>query len=318
MASLPSIDKTTFSTSLIEPSLRLHHYRRWLQAICEVSPCEDAPLRASILMFRTGGITVASSVSSPAHYSRHAGDRIDHTLDHYVLAQLVVRGEVNGTFDDHTCDMGQGDIYLCDLAARTDLWVDAVDQIHLLIPRSLLAQANGSLHGCVVPRASSHCRMLRDRFHRMVSASQAAAPEHMTTLVAETVQLLAQCINNGTRSRASSESLEATRRDVMDYIDAHLTDVALNPELLLQQFAVSRAKLYRLFADLGGIQRYIRDRRLDGAVREICRHPKRSISDTAKRYGFTNSRQFQRAIQSRFGITARDARRRWGSHSGEG
>jgi AraC-like DNA-binding protein len=74
---------------------------------------------------------------------------------------------------------------------------------------------------------------------------------------------------------------------------------------------LSRAKLYCLFVEFGGVQHYIRDRRLDAVLRDICQRRDLSISAAAHRYGFSNDRQFQRAFRARFGTTAKDARAGW-------
>jgi len=228
----------------------------------------------------------------------------------YVFVQFVIKGELSGSFNDNTGELAEGDIFLCDMACDTDLWVDNVELIHLLIPRRYLVLIRGDIHGRVVPRTSIHCRVLRERLSGLFHADASTSGDRRRTLVRETIELLVRCVNNEPQRRQSFESIEQTRQGVIDYINTHLTASTLSSEFLQYHFALSRARLYRMFADLGGIQRYIRERRLDGAIREICRHPKRSIADTAKRYGFTNSRQFQRAIRSRFGVTARDARAR--------
>jgi AraC-like DNA-binding protein len=315
MAPFFEIGNATFASSLIEPALRLHYYRKWIQGVCEVTPCEGTELHASVLVLRVDDVLAARSISSPAHYFRDSLSNVDRSLDDYVLVQFVVRGELSCSFDSNTSEMTKGDVFLCDLACRMDLWVDDVEHIHLLVPKGRLQDIKLEIHGRVVPRTSLHCRALCDRLLRIFDIDLPPSSDRMRESMREAVELLIWCINSEAQKRQSSETIEKTRQKVMDYINRNLTAGHLSPEFLRDHFAISRAKLYRLFADLGGIQRYIRDKRLDGAIREICRHPKRSISDTAKRYGFTNNRQFQRAIRSRFGITARDARTGWGIDS---
>ena len=63
-------------------------------------------------------------------------------------------------------------------------------------------------------------------------------------------------------------------------------------------------------ADIGGIARIIRDKRLDAAYREIAGGAKtsRSITEVALLLGFSNSSQFTRAFHRRFAMTPSEAR----------
>lgn len=315
MCRVLDIEQTAFTTSLIEPPLRLQIYRKWIRAVSEVHACEDAMLSASMLVFRVGDVFAARSTSSRVRYRRRGDSPVERHLDECILVQFVVRGDVHGRFDGSVLDLGRGDVYLCDLAGDTDLWMDDAEQIHLLMPRRHLSGVKGKIHGRVVPRQSLSCRLLCELLNRLFDVELAAPGERMKPIVEETIELLIRCLNHESHHGSPSDSFERTRQAIMGYIRENLSRPELGTEHLQKTFAISRAKLYRLFADLGGIHRYIRDQRLDAAIRDICRHPKQSIAATAHRYGFSNSRQFQRAVRARFGITARDARTGWGIDS---
>jgi AraC-like DNA-binding protein len=100
------------------------------------------------------------------------------------------------------------------------------------------------------------------------------------------------------------------RRAVCDYIDRHLMDDRLSPESLPRQLRMSRATLYRLFADEGGVAAYILGRRLDRcrALLAADSAGARSIGDIAFSHGFASDAHFSRAFRRRFGMTPREAR----------
>jgi AraC-like DNA-binding protein len=105
--------------------------------------------------------------------------------------------------------------------------------------------------------------------------------------------------------------MQMLRQQLLEFIEANLYERELGPALLMQRHQVSRAHLYRIFADDGGIAKIIRDKRLDAAYREIALGAKtagKSITDVALRLGFSNSSQFARAFQRRFSMTPREAR----------
>ncbi|MGI6854426.1 helix-turn-helix domain-containing protein [Mesorhizobium sp. 1B3] len=100
------------------------------------------------------------------------------------------------------------------------------------------------------------------------------------------------------------------RRRVLEFIDANLSQPELGPAALLRRFNVSRAHLYRMFANDGGVAKVIREKRLDAAYRELTKpgNSTRSITEIAYGCGFSGNTQFLRAFRARFGMTPTDAR----------
>ena len=58
------------------------------------------------------------------------------------------------------------------------------------------------------------------------------------------------------------------RRRMLDFVELHLTSPEIGPIVLMKQFNISRAHLYRMFASEGGVARIIRERRLDRSYRD--------------------------------------------------
>jgi len=95
----------------------------------------------------------------------------------------------------------------------------------------------------------------------------------------------------------------ARMADILGYIDAHLGECELDERMIRTAFNLSRATLYRAFQGLGGVARYIRERRLRLAYRHLQRNPACSLTWLLYEVGFASERQFQRAFQAQFGMS---------------
>ncbi|MCL7714701.1 helix-turn-helix domain-containing protein [Stenotrophomonas sp. CPCC 101365] len=96
---------------------------------------------------------------------------------------------------------------------------------------------------------------------------------------------------------------DARLRGILVYIDAHLGDSGLDADRIGAAFAISRPTLYRLFQDLGGVARHVRERRLWLAHRYLAHDPDCSLTWLLYEVGFASERQFQRAFQARYGLS---------------
>lgn len=90
---------------------------------------------------------------------------------------------------------------------------------------------------------------------------------------------------------------------ILRCIEAELCDPALGTDTLVRRFFVSRPTLYRMFRPLGGVARYIRERRLLQAHARLRDDPDCTITFLLYDLGFDSERQFQRAFQARFGMS---------------
>lgn len=97
---------------------------------------------------------------------------------------------------------------------------------------------------------------------------------------------------------------------VLRFIEDHLEDPALGADMLQSVSHVSRPTLYRMFRALGGVSRYIRERRLLAAHLRLRHDPGASITFLLYDLGFESERQFQRAFHAYFGMSPAQWRER--------
>lgn len=91
---------------------------------------------------------------------------------------------------------------------------------------------------------------------------------------------------------------------IRKYIESHLEDPNLGPLQICHLFNMSRATLYRMFEDDGGVRRFIQDRRLHSAVWDLALNGIRRgrLSRVAERWGFSSDANFNRAVKAVFGM----------------
>ena len=86
-------------------------------------------------------------------------------------------------------------------------------------------------------------------------------------------------------------------------IEERLLDPDLDAGSLMHALGLSRSSLYRAFQPVGGVQAYIRQRRLEHARDLLMRRtgPRPTVSEVAQACGFASDSHFSRAFRKAFG-----------------
>ena len=105
------------------------------------------------------------------------------------------------------------------------------------------------------------------------------------------------------REDVRAQARDALRRQIFRFIERKLSSPDLSVDTLLQNFGVSRASLFRMFEEVGGVRSYIMERRTLRAVLEIwqANGARGSIRAAADRYGFSSAPNFNRAVKHLLG-----------------
>lgn len=147
---------------------------------------------------------------------------------------------------------------------------------------------------------------LETAFVGLFDALNHAPPElpdiSMKRLLDLTRAVILQPQYTSSRRRAARH---AQYHSIQSYIEQNLSRLDLGAETLLPMFGVSRATLYRLFEEEGGVRNYIVERRLFRALSEISSGPQRrgKIQQAAKSWGFSSAANFNRSVRHAFGDT---------------
>ncbi|MFH9550545.1 helix-turn-helix domain-containing protein [Streptomyces sp. NPDC051445] len=104
---------------------------------------------------------------------------------------------------------------------------------------------------------------------------------------------------------------------VLEYVELHLTDPDLSPEVIARAHHISVRYLHKLFKDEGRtVGRWILRRRLEECRRDLTRYGRggRTIAAVAARWGFLSATHFSRVFRSAYGMSPRE----WRDTAGRG
>ena len=97
---------------------------------------------------------------------------------------------------------------------------------------------------------------------------------------------------------------QALMRRIQAYIEHNIGSLDLSVTDILRTFGVSRASLYRMFEESGGVREYISNRRLYRAILDLTNRPvlRGDIAKTAETWGFSSDANFSRAVRRQLGV----------------
>jgi AraC-like DNA-binding protein len=186
------------------------------------------------------------------------------------------------------------------------------EQYGVVIPRHLLgAQDRIYRHpmfswGVDSPQGRLLISALGAIWRELPRATQAEAGALASGFVGLLNGLLAAEPDPAERAQVERAALSAMK----EFLRANLHRTDLSAEVLCRQFHCSRATLYRLFREDGGVMAYLRDLRLGRCFRELALGSGGSgkrVGEVAERWGFYDSSHFHRLFRKRFGIAPSDA-----------
>lgn len=304
------------STDLVEDSLRNDFWREVTRPFYETTPLigsESPRLEGTIRLRQMAELQFASVTFNAQRYNRDRRIIAWSGLDQYLIA--IAGADMSGDFGGTSVTARSGDICILDLTQTLQSDVAAGGMSSTLIPRRTLAKATGhaNLHGLVLKAhlpvtklLATYLGGLRDLGDQLSTDEAAGVQEALVTIL--TAVLRGEQPDDAGGLRPLSIAL---RQRALDFVDSNINNPDLSPDLILRRFNVSRAHLYRAFAEDGGIANVIRDRRLDAVFLELTRADvsARSIAEIASAHGFTNSAHFLRRFRGRFGATPSEVRR---------
>lgn len=241
------------------------------------------------------------------------GQMLQRTLEHisvlnrFVVMTRYVDGHVAGATEGVPFGARPGSIVLRDFAHSFEA-LQYPSNIEIVItPYRILGVQAGDIPALrVLPKSNQEAAPLQEALSQTLdylsSASDAMASDVLDQLLVCTRAILTAPPHQYSVRRAA----RAAQRVAIDqFIEGNLACLDLSAETILPEFGVSRATLYRLFEEEGGVRKYIVDRRLFRALLEISESGKRRgrIQQAAKRWGFSSAANFNRSVRQVFGGT---------------
>lgn len=126
-------------------------------------------------------------------------------------------------------------------------------------------------------------------------------------------RLMNLAIYEGTRQQPIVPVQRTLRDRIREYVAQHLHDPELSLDSIARDLNASKRSLHRALSEIdGSLHNLIWHARLE-RCREDLRNPEKSqqsIASIAQAWGFKNPTHFSRAFRTRYGMSAREARRK--------
>jgi AraC-like DNA-binding protein len=303
----------------LEGETGLRAYRDAIAETSEISPlCDAAGFRVRSLVHHLGCAVLTDVQSSSVHYTRSARHVARAAYDHY---QITVNLTSDLLYESGRQSMIQrpGDVLILDRARTAHSYLKAPDNgvtrtPAIFIPRAVMAPllsgpADG--HFRVIRREELQAKLLTDHVSHMLQTIAADPVPRIDPGLRVLTGMLAGMLGSKEVSAAARSALRQAALDSLKrFIESHLPSPALCADLICARSGWSRATVYRLFEAEGGLARYIRQRQLHRAFRELMRglRPGRRILDLALDCQFASEATFCRAFRRMFGIPPGEVR----------
>lgn len=226
--------------------------------------------------------------------------------EHLVSVHRFVSGHMRGRLGDLSMDRDPGAVYMIDLSARVECVQRRSVMQNIFFPKAALG-FHPDRHPPLVkfPRTHPLGRLINAQFAQLYDGLLGA---HELDL--DCFDQFVACLKLAMGANPNDGNLrEKARAALFDqicrYIERNLQNWDLSVGLILRNFGVSRASLYRLFDHRGGVRQYISDRRLLSAVLDLAGRPLKrgDVSGAAEKWGFSSNANFNRAVRRAYGVT---------------
>lgn len=259
---------------------------------------------------RIGPLIVHYSRISAQRWERDAAMLRSHDPDALNVA-ITLAGQARGVMGARAFRTGAGSVQLCDLAQTSLHESTASRTILVSVPRGVAAERGldvARLHGIVL--RSGAAAMLGPHLLGLRAAVPELTEEDGPPLARSFLDLLSVAVASSGRGAApASGRRPAAVLAARAEIERALGSPSLTIANLCRRLGLSRSSLHRLFEAEGGVQAYIRDRRLEAARRALADPTNAEpIYALAERLGFSDAAHLSRLFRARYGLTPSDHR----------
>lgn len=314
---------STVSSAQLAPGERMGWYLdRLAQAVDprQVRSGFAADFLASMNVIELGAARAIRLTRPPIEVTR-TPTMIRRSDPEYFWIIRVVRGRAQNTQAGHTIAIEPGELALYDSSLPFRCALDPATDCHVWLsfgfPRALLPLPQGQvqrLMSTALPGRTGIGRLLSALLSELTRGEQGYRPADLARLgrigVDLTATLVAQCLEAESALPAQT-SQQALLARIHTFIDRHLADPRLGPELIAVAHGVSVRHLHRLFGLQGTtVASWIRARRLERCRSDLIdpgqRH--RPVQAIGARWGLTNPAHFSRLFRNTYGRSPGDYR----------
>ena len=230
------------------------------------------------------------------------------------LNLVINRTATVGEYDGREAQAAPGALQFRDFGRPSSTRLETVDLMSIMVPRNLAPPPllGPDMHGRILPPDLPGVRLVKGQMRVLVEEADQLTEAALDSAIQSLLLVIGRVAGIETPIGAPEISTiqGSVRRLAGDFIEARLNAgvVDFGAAETAAAAGVSRATLYRSFEGIGGVNRYIQDRRLHHARDQLRRRRdmKRSIAEIAWNYGFTSMGHFNRLFRERYGYPPSD------------
>lgn len=271
-----------------------------------------SPMASDVLLphnfagaWQTDRFVLGIGESNP--FSRQHEKREIQNGGHLIEVSRYIRGTEKGYSGDSVINRVPGPIYVRDQEHPYHTVVSQFKVQQLYVPKAVLNMSPDALRKpYIIKPSGSLGTMIHTCMDELYEGVRQSDPYIDRDLAERFLALLK--INMGVhpmRGDVRTHFRSAMHDQICIFIEQNLGDTNLSASSVLRSFGLSRASLYRMFEDDGGVRNYIMERRAVRAVLDISKapHVRGQARRASDRWGFSTQPNFNRTIRRLFKST---------------
>lgn len=283
--------------------------RENVRGLYDIRPMtEDASVSADSNFHMSGRMIVCNYRFTPMYFD-HNPSRLRGTDNDFILVERYSSGHGRGLIEETETQIDKRTIHLMDWSRRKRTATSNVSGTSAMIPHDMVGY-DPSRHPAYLSlemgsTAGDLLNMILERFYEAAHASQINEMHFCRELIANMVR---QIICGPNHYAMAETSRHAQGYLARSYIQRHLNSPTITSDHICRDLNMSRATLYRLFKDDGGVMRYIDHLKLALCFDDLqTAQPRRGeVKRVAESRGFYDSTTFNRKFRRRFHISPSD------------
>ena len=312
---MESVQSLHFDASLLKEKQRYEAFQESMSVVYQThAPTVQGSFKGSIHSHLIDELMLVEVEANEQTFIRDRSKIASDGLDHYMV-QVYRYGHTRRTDSDRETVGNARSLIVYDASEPWESRTSDISNVTLVIPRALiqgkLLEDSGH-HATIFSTQRPLANLLQETLLSYPTAiNNGCTPE---ISVQSCVDLLALLLNEQSSNTSANKDdqeqiVEAYSRvlaiRIKRFIGQQLSSPSCGVTEICNAFNLSRAHLYRMFADEHGVAHYIKERRLSRAA-QLLTYPGAQVFDVARQCGFTSSSTFRRAYKKRFGISPRD------------
>lgn len=279
----------------------------FMSGLFDFKRIEEAPSDAAfqVQAWRFGNALV-SDLQYPAMAFRDSADRLRDPPYHCCVLRFYRFGSLSGLIDGGRIEMRPGELHLFDVSRPFVGRGDASAQFSVALPHSALGY-DPRRHPAhiALPRNAPETTMILSCIRGLFMAGSDTDTDGKARLEDGLAALIRGLLLPTAGDDAAQSAVELSRADALRrYVEKHLLDDDLTAEKIGHMVGASRATVFRVFAQDGGVKRAILLQRLRRAVNELAAAPaeRGAVSKIAEGFGFSDVNRFSRLCRRELGF----------------